>query len=252
MPDKTALCWGDDSKGQSSDTPELTTFRALALGVSYTCGVRDADDEIECWGELPFDEAPPAGIAFFTIASGGYHSCALTTLDGAAHCWGLIPGGQSLPPGGQGSGMYVAISAGVSFTCAIRVADFRPECWGRIKGTPVDVEMSQIASGEKHACGLRKSDSVAVCWVKSTEPPNGADGQALPPLGANGTGIPLHTIAAGGRHTCGVVDSDRSLVCWGDNSDGQARRIQMPRQPRARRNAARCALSAPRALGGGE
>ena len=60
MPDKTALCWGDDSKGQSSDTPELTTFRALALGVSYTCGVRDADDEIECWGELPFDEVPVA------------------------------------------------------------------------------------------------------------------------------------------------------------------------------------------------
>ena len=74
------------------------------------------------------------------------------------------------------------------------------------------IELTQIAAGSYHTCGL-KSDGSVVCWGSNTDSYYGNyTGQATPPPGT------FTQIAAGDLHTCGIKP-DRSVVCWGSNTD---------------------------------
>jgi alpha-tubulin suppressor-like RCC1 family protein len=68
-----AWCWGDDTRGQlgdnvsglSSFTPQHVLggvrFRALAAGLSHTCGI-SADNHIFCWGDNTFGQLGIPGL----------------------------------------------------------------------------------------------------------------------------------------------------------------------------------------------
>ncbi len=75
-------CWGDDRFGQSSP-PNVEFYRIDAGGLS-TCGIRDSDRALQCWGDI----APPnAPGRFKEISVGEGHACAVREDSTEVVCW---------------------------------------------------------------------------------------------------------------------------------------------------------------------
>ena len=106
-----AYCWGSNVNGElgatavetcsfgpCSTTPMAVsgglTFRAIAAGSQYTCGV-DTSGQAYCWGGGPGgigggNATPSAlgvGIDFVALSGGGAHLCGVSSSD-LAYCWG--------------------------------------------------------------------------------------------------------------------------------------------------------------------
>ena len=200
--DGFAVCWGNDSSGQSS--PPLSSFASVSVGVYHTCGLR-SDGTAECWGSDVYGQSSPPAGAFASISAGFDHTCGLRS-DGTAECWGSDGGGRSSPP----DGAFASISAGGWHTCGSR-SDGAAECWGddgQGRSSPPDGAFASISAGGWHTCGLR-SDGTAECWGEDE------DGQSSPPAGA------FASVSAGGFHTCGLR-SDGAAECWGDDGGGRS------------------------------
>ena len=163
----SAVCWGDNGKGQIGDGSVKTrispayvsgryTFSDISCGDTHTCGLL-MDGSIVCWGEDYYgtlgdgpddyptyrdaQEASPVYVAnghiFASITSGGTTTCGLLA-NGSALCWG--------------SNYYLQLGGGSS--------TFR-------ETSPVPMNYSynykQISAGGFHTCGLL-SDGTAMCW----------------------------------------------------------------------------------------
>jgi hypothetical protein len=79
--DRRAHCWGDDERGQSTAPDEPLV--AVTAGDGFSCGLRDGDAALLCWGDAPLSDA--AGPYSFFDA-GGSRICALLT-GGNVECW---------------------------------------------------------------------------------------------------------------------------------------------------------------------
>jgi hypothetical protein len=44
-------CWGHDRKGQVSGVPVGVVFKLVAAGSFHSCGLRELDSTVECWGD---------------------------------------------------------------------------------------------------------------------------------------------------------------------------------------------------------
>ena len=195
--DGGAVCWGNDSHGQSSP-PGSGRFTSISSGNLHTCALQ-LDGNPACWGAGGNDQKSfPPGEQFDLIDSGRWHVCALRE-DGSAACWGDNGGGQvSLPQDER----FIAVTGGRWHTCALR-ADGSPVCWGGgPASSPGGERFVSISSGEQHTCAL-KTDKSAVCWG------NNDFGQSSPPEDEQ-----FVAISSGYEHTCAIRD-DGSVVCWG-------------------------------------
>ena len=206
-PDGTFVCWGRNSRGQSSP-PESELFTSISSGQAHTCGLRP-DGTAVCWGLNDRGQSsPPEGEVFTSISSGWFHTCGLRQGETAV-CWGWNDRGQSSPPEGE---VFTYISSGGFHTCGLR-PDGTAVCWGDNswgQSSPQEGEVfTHISSGWLHTCGLRE-DETAVCWGG-----NGS-GQASPPGDER-----FIAITSGGLHACALRNTG-TTVCWGDNSWGQS------------------------------
>ena len=242
--DGTAVCWGDDSRGQSSprkgqfigissDTWESCALRSdgyatcwgstinddsyedqqfvfLDLGGGDSCGIR-IDGPAFCW-QYAASLAPSGRLT--TISAGSKHSCALRE-SGVAVCWGDEDAQQDRPAESE---RYIAIGVGDNYTCALRL-DGSPICWGLDNkwknATPKNEQFAYLAVGDSRACALRK-DGTAACWDEDGIVPEDDYFGLRPPQNERFTHI-----SVGSHHICGVR-VDGYPVCWGYNSDGRA------------------------------
>jgi alpha-tubulin suppressor-like RCC1 family protein len=245
LADGSAECWGDDSGGFGMLTPPAVAFVDLSVADTYSCGIREADLQVECWG---VDPADPQGIktgSFSVISTASGYACGVRT-DGSTACWGSVPGGASVPevpfpavaagakhtcqidtqgdlacwttdgqPGAPpGGSSYRQLDSGTEFSCAVRESDHLVDCWGDGsygKTSPSGggtQTYTQVATGGNHACGIRPDGGVE-CWG------DGTYGQTLAPTGS------FLQVSTGDDHTCGLRP-DGSVDCWGDNGSGQA------------------------------
>jgi len=232
-------CWGSVS-GFSLNFPTGVAFVEITAGTDYTCGIRESDNGVQCWGASPpgvptgsFSSisagsgygcgiqedgvggcwgALPAGenapqLPYPQIAAGVFHTCQIRT-DETLDCWGAGPG--AIPPGGT----FAQLDSGEDFSCGIAIppAADRAECWGTNSfgqaTAPGGNLFTQVVTGRRHACGLRP-DATAQCWGQSS------GGKTSPPGGS------FLQIDAGFDHTCGLRPGG-SVECWGDNGDGQS------------------------------
>merc|ERR1712217_726248 len=99
-------------------------FRVIAAGASQSCGLRDVDGSVICWGKTDYGVAP-SQIGFSAVTVGEYHACALRA-DSVAVCWGLNHYGQTDVPE---QGRFTAIVAGGDHTCSVRSGDASVVCW---------------------------------------------------------------------------------------------------------------------------
>lgn len=198
----TSTVCGIDAAGEAfchaantvlSLTPPDVDFLKVSVGNQFACGIREADDQIECWASESFgscDYSPPASQlqapsgTFAQISSAAYSSCALSST-GTIACWGLgEPGaaaptecgaealhGQSDPPGG----VFRTVEAGTLNACGIR-SDGTLACWGAgttddcVSGSvscrqsrPPAGEFEQLALGLVHGCAMKANRTVE-CW----------------------------------------------------------------------------------------
>jgi PKD domain/Regulator of chromosome condensation (RCC1) repeat len=94
-----ALCWGNNSFGQTGVNPKGTdvttptlvgttkTFTAIATGYKETCAI-EPGGQGDCWGAVSgITVTPIAGFSWTTLSPNDDHRCGITT-GGGAFCWG--------------------------------------------------------------------------------------------------------------------------------------------------------------------
>src|SRR3989339_390022 len=222
--DSRVLCWGDGDEGQLGDgstavhnnsNPNITTdssaYSSVSAGSYHTCGIRQNDSRVLCWGRGNSGQLGDNGQIEKTNPT-------LTT--------------DTSP--------YSSVSAGEDYTCGIRTNDSRVLCWGRsTEGQLGDGETTtrlvptltsdtstylRISAGEGTTCGIRANDSRVLCW---------GDGQ----YGSLGDGnTSLHnnlnpnlttdtsaysSVSVGGAHSCGIRANDSRVLCWGVGTYGR-------------------------------
>jgi hypothetical protein len=224
--DGTLACWGDDSEGQVSGTPE-GEFLSVSAGGAHACAIR-VDHTLACWGD---DSSGQVGEApegeFLSVSAGGAHACAIR-VDHTLACWGDDSEGQA---SGTPEGEFLSVSAGGAHACAIRV-DHTLACWGDDSEGQASVSdladklhkhhndnhhphdkdypppFLSVAAGGDFTCA-RYADGDLLCWGDDS---SGQVGEA--PEGD------FLSVSAGGAHAC-AVRYDGDLLCWGDDSSGQ-------------------------------
>ncbi|MBI5310992.1 MAG: hypothetical protein HZB14_08235 [Actinobacteria bacterium] len=219
-------CWGNNENG--------------ALGAA-NAGENLASRQVS--GALKGPWAPPGSVAV-----GRRHICILD-LDGILRCQGLNSSGQlgngtttnfatPVDVSTLGATVIQAV-AGTNHSCAL-LANGNVRCWGAndrgqlganvtitpLSSVPINVpdlanDITQIASGYDHSCGIRQNDNV-VCWGANSYGQLG-DGTINPSKGTETTeslGGRAVEVATGQSHTCALLVNG-TIRCWGANSYGQ-------------------------------
>ena len=88
-------CWGNDTDGQVSTTPERS-FASIEGGSFHVCGVTTSGS-VECWGANSDGQSSPPSGSFESVSAGAYHTCGVTS-SGSIECWGRDEDGESSPP----------------------------------------------------------------------------------------------------------------------------------------------------------
>ncbi|MXY02862.1 MAG: hypothetical protein F4Y66_08495 [Acidimicrobiales bacterium] len=228
-PDGTAECWGydgdgrltppttahgaeavDDSANERTTEPSPLTFKDIAAGSSFTCGLT-LDGLVACWGDLRGIQLPKdiIGQEFTSITAVGNYVC-VERPDGSKRCWGSGSFRRSLDIDAR----FTEVSANEEFTCGRRV-DGSVQCWGaRFRapppGVPNDESYAAITTASSYACGW-VTNGTRRCWTLNDE-------LDVP---AEATMEDVVQLSDSGYHTC-VLTSDGIARCWGGNTHGEA------------------------------
>ncbi len=157
LEDGSAVCWGSDSRGQSS--PPDGRFKAVSSGRWHTCGLLE-DGSAVCWGSDSQGQSSPPDGHFKTVSNGYEHTCGLLE-DGSAVCWGSDSQGQSSPPDGR----FKTVSSGRWHTCGL-LEDGSVVCWGLDnygQSSPPDGRFKAVSSGGNNSCSISESNTLS-CW----------------------------------------------------------------------------------------
>jgi hypothetical protein len=219
------MCWGDDSKGQSTIPTALSLtedeeYVGIATGGLHTCvainNTQTNNSHVVCWGDnakgQSAAQAYPSTM-IYAITAGVAHTCVL--LDsGTVRCWGDSTYGATTPPTGNNSS-FVSIDAGGYHTCGILDMSFGIKCWGRDdqaqSGSDLNHAFDYVAAGDLHTCGVTNGNRV-ICW--------GNDDYHQTTNKPATTAVSHGRISSSGHHTCVEIQNangngDSSLECWG-------------------------------------
>src|SRR3989339_1168946 len=224
--DSRVLCWGEGANGRLGDegtgdntVPNITTdnspYSSVSAGYQHTCGIRQNDSRVLCWGYGDFGQLGDGNSTSHNVLNPNL------TTDSSA---------------------YSSVSSGISsHTCGIRANDSRVLCWGdsgsgklgdgqastdRTSPYPTtdNSSYSSVSAGYSHTCGIRTNDSRILCWGQgdygqlgdgSTSAHYSSDPNVTTDSSA------YANINAGDYHTCGIRANDSRVLCWGTGDDGQ-------------------------------
>ncbi len=256
----TVECWGLNNFEANMLTPPTDNgnpirFKSIDSNQHYTCGIRDDNDGLLCWGYDSQGQVSGAGgsvaydytnDAFTKISTSTLHTCGIIKIQSGAvgsnvRCWGGGGAGEGIKsalPNIYSSNVFKDIDAGADFTCGIIDGtddDGKVICWGTaaygIVQTPIgsigrDLQISEpsnelftkISSGHYHVCGIKTDDTIA-CWGATKESGSTrAYGQADVPTEHQSS--TFSDIVAAQYHTCAILDGQNGqiegdIVCWG-------------------------------------
>lgn len=221
------VCWGKVFVETSSstqvriDVPSDIAFKQLAAGQYFTCGIKQKDSTVACWGYSPdIAGAPKDGTRFTTIAASNYFACGIKESDQSIVCWGIANQPTSPP-----EGAYTALALGDAHGCATVAGSNQVKCWGdNLYGessppasfSDGSASFSQLIAGFGYTCGLRSASDAKpgtlACWG------NKYIVTAPAPYPSTFTQVSGRVIAA-----CGIVSSngadDKSVACWSNILD---------------------------------
>ncbi|KAM3308461.1 putative serine/threonine-protein kinase-like protein CCR3 [Capsicum chacoense] len=103
------ICRGDNSNGQLDVPSNLllsNDYFGLALGMNHTCGIRNVNHTVICWGgngAFSRNNNVTEQVSFESVVAGVDFTCGLTTNNFSVLCWGpgwtsnMYPQGAVLP-----------------------------------------------------------------------------------------------------------------------------------------------------------
>lgn len=93
------VCNGRNSSGQLNfPVNESSGFKSLALGWDYSCGIRQSNGSVVCWGGGGrYSSNLTQGVEFETLIGGLNFACGLITRNFSIICWGPGWMGGDLP-----------------------------------------------------------------------------------------------------------------------------------------------------------
>ncbi|KAK9683530.1 hypothetical protein RND81_10G148200 [Saponaria officinalis] len=96
------ICKGENSSGQLNfpfDLKESSQYSRFALGLDYSCAIKDSDKSVLCWGGRGiYSSNLTKNIEFETLIGGLNLVCGLITRNFSVMCWG---------PGWYGEGLLI-------------------------------------------------------------------------------------------------------------------------------------------------
>jgi len=181
----TTVCWGMGGDGQAS--PPAENMRQVCAGYKHSCGVRDEDGGVVCWGRNQEGQTnaydPDDGNADILVARSlacGYkHTCVIKAgtggitrgMDGNIHggaeygesegelfCFGENDKGQTETPRGR----FASLTVGGKFGCALKYGEKFPAggrhpaypmqgesvlCWGGMDPAQEQAAVDEITGG---------------------------------------------------------------------------------------------------------
>ena len=218
----------------------------IAAADSLTCALMGTGAPV-CWTGGTTPEAVPGEMTFTSLGTGqaGDHACALAS--DVAWCWRDNTWGQlgdgtqarrEAPVQVAGGHRFTQLALAERTTCGLTTTG-SVYCWGDNeagalgRGHPFAADRSPapissadsfyaLAAGDYHFCGLRSSDSTAVCWgandkVQAGSPTTGCLGFACVPLPTQVQAPRAYAqLFAGPDYTCGVTAAGAAW-CWGNS-----------------------------------
>lgn len=227
-----AVLHSDGGDGVTRGTrATLTGFTALAMSDSSTCGIRNTDGALVCWGETTLVRTE--GAPYTRLFSGRRSICAFQADGRAPFC---IPSSVATPP--PRTFQTVNPDLGCGLTMAGEAI-----CWGsQALGAPADERFRAAVFAEHGGCGLRKDDGTVRCWGVAwpdspTEPlldiawawqtGTGCGRRVSDHVpvcwglsGVQGPAEPLKELSGDFVRHCGIRESDDRIVCWQPFTDG--------------------------------
>ena len=95
--DGTVECWGNSANGRTHPPTDAGSvavqFSEISAGEDYTCGIRQDDSQIQCWGDASAVASRAVQGQFQQVATGTAHMCA-QRVDGDMFCWGANDNGE--------------------------------------------------------------------------------------------------------------------------------------------------------------
>ncbi|KAM4104243.1 hypothetical protein ACJW30_06G142600 [Castanea mollissima] len=83
------VCKGVNSSGQLNvPSNSVGDLSKLSLGDSHSCGIKQSNQSVVCWGGRDYSSNVTEGVSFETIVSGSNFTCGLKTGDLSIMCWG--------------------------------------------------------------------------------------------------------------------------------------------------------------------
>ncbi len=244
------VSWGQDFRGQVSNTPTTNDFTQVAAGGFHSV-VLKSDGSLVSWGWDIYNQVSntPTTSDFIQVSGGHYHSVALRS-DGTLVSWGNNNNNQvsNTPTAND----FTQVAAGFYHSIALR-SDGSLVSWGdnsdgQVSNTPTTSDFIQVSGGRYHSVALR-SDGSLVSWgwdfwnqVSNTPTTNdftqvsSGYGHSVA-LKSGGSlvswGYDLHNpvsntpttsdfiqVSGGGYHSV-ALRSDGSLVSWGWDLNNQ-------------------------------
>jgi len=260
-------CWGADLDGQIGDGTfadehapvqiGTAVWRALWAGFDRTCGIRDDDGLLYCWGGFAYDQSlllvtptrfGSESAAWTGIALGAVHGCAVdTSLN--LWCWGNGSHGElgtgdreyySAPVEVLTSTDWKGVAAGREHTCALSTAGdvvcFGDNSYGQlgnlaggdsVTAVPVDVAgvnaFLAVAAGESHTCAAGDAGNL-YCWGANDVFQSGATDPSAPTVPFDIPNGSWDLPSLGFGHSCARLGGG-GFQCWGNDDKGQLGRV---------------------------
>jgi hypothetical protein len=239
---------------QVPTTPEdltAVTFSDVSVNQYYSCGIREDDQTVECWGDTDSIGTVPTSTTFDTISSipsdestSYLWTCGATTT-GTVECWGgLDDSGNETVPGEIAAAGLTDVSdlciggyGGMSFLCTQDETDGDVSCMNIDLDDSLDSATSEgpivdgtLTCGKEQACGIL-ADEFGIstgeidCWGLEWE----VDGVATDSFGTvagpftgeddevyyetDATSL-FDTVAAGPHWNCATA-TDGTFGCFG-------------------------------------
>jgi alpha-tubulin suppressor-like RCC1 family protein len=231
--------------------PGPESWATVSAGTDHTCGLTTGG-ALYCWGDNSngelgvgdlaqrWEPVPvSAGVVWSSVTAGQDDTCAIKASDSSLWCWGYY-GATNLTTPVQmtttGVTTWSSVSVGIQFGCGLKT-DGTLWCLGvgangqlgngslsnQTSAVQVSVgtTFSGVTTGAQHACAIRATDSVLLCWGSngSGQLGDGTTTQASSPVTVSG-GLAWSDVSAGQGTTCGVTTGG-SLYCWGAGGLGQ-------------------------------
>lgn len=189
-----AVCWGQVEGTGLTDEPQVA-LRQLSVGRGWACGLRQDNSEVVCWGDN--DAVPPTG-SYRDVHVADDYACVLDNA-GRATCFGSDDL-RSRPPTER---IFTRLDLDIEQACGLGPQG-DVSCWGRgVPPQPNAGPFVDLSTSKRAVCGLFQGGTTT-CWG------TGVEGPLSPPA----EHPPFVEIDGAGSRQCGL-DAGGGLWCWG-------------------------------------